>query len=58
MAKKLISVYMDEEQIKRLAKLSTKTRVPRSVYIRDGLDYILDKCEKQLKGKRKKREKR
>lgn len=56
MAKKLISVYMDEEQIKRLARLSAKTRVPRSVYIRDGLDFILDKCEKKLKGKHKKRE--
>ena len=56
MAKKLISVYMDEKQIERLAKLSAKTRVPRSVYIRDGLDFILDKCEKQLKGRHKKRE--
>ena len=54
MAKKLISVYMDEKQIERLAKLSAKTRVPRSVYIRDGLDFILDKCEKQLKGRHKK----
>jgi predicted DNA-binding protein len=54
MAKKLISVYMDEKQIERLAKLSAKTRVPRSVYIRDGLDFILDKCEKQLKGRNRK----
>jgi hypothetical protein len=51
MAKKLISVYIDEKQIERLAKLSTKTRVPRSVYIRDGLDFILEKAEKQLKGR-------
>ena len=54
MAKKLISVYMDEKQIERLAKLSAKTRVPRSVYIRDGLDFILDKCEKQVTGKHRK----
>lgn len=54
MAKKLISVYMDEKQIERLAKLSAKTRVPRSVYIRDGLDFILDKCEKQLKDRNRK----
>jgi hypothetical protein len=47
---------MEQEQIERLAKLSAKTRVPKSVYIRDGVDFILDKCEKQLKGKRKKRE--
>jgi len=49
MVKKLISVYIDEKQIERLAKLSAKTRVPRSVYIRDGLEFILDKFEKQLK---------
>ena len=54
MAKKLISVYIDEKQIERLAKLSAKTRVPRSVYIRDGLGYILDKSEKQLKGSHRK----
>ena len=54
MAKKLISVYIDEKQIERLAKLSAKTRVPRSVYIRDGLEFILDKSEKQLKGKNRK----
>ena len=54
MAKKLISVYMDEKQIERLAKLSAKTRVPRSVYIRDGLDFILDKCEKHLKSRNRK----
>ena len=51
MAKKLISVYIDEKQIKRLANLSVKTRVPRSVYIRDGLEFILDKSEKQLKSR-------
>ena len=55
MAKKLISLHLEEKQIERLSKLSAKTRVPRAVYIRDGLDSILDKCEKQLKGERKKR---
>ena len=53
MAKKLISVYMDEKQIERLARLSAKTRVPRSVYIRDGLEVILDKNEKDLRVKHK-----
>ena len=51
MAKKLISVYIDEKQIQRLARLSAKTGAPRSVYIRDGLEFILDKSEKQLKGR-------
>ncbi len=54
MVKKLISVYIDEKQIERLAQLSAKTRVPRSVYIRDGLEFILDKFEKQLKGRHRK----
>ena len=54
MAKKLISVYIDEKQIERLAKLSAKTRVPRSVYIRDGLEFILNKVEKELKGRNRK----
>ena len=56
MTKKLISVYMEQEQIERLAKLSAKTRVPWSVYIREGLGFILDKFEKQLKRKGKKRD--
>jgi hypothetical protein len=54
MAKKLISVYIDEKQIERLARLSAKTRVPRAVYIRDGLEFILDKSEKKLKGRNRK----
>ena len=55
MAKKLVSLYMEEEQTERLSKLSAKTRVPKAVYIRDGIDFILDKHEKQRKGKNKKR---
>ena len=58
MAKKLISLHLEEEQIERLAKLSERTRVPRSVYIRDGLEFILDKYDKHLSGKRKKRKAR
>ena len=54
MAKKLISVYIDEKQIERLARLSAKTRVPKAVYIRDGLDFILNKSEKQVKGRHRK----
>ena len=43
MAKQIVSVFLDVEQIARLAKLSAKTRVPKSVYIRDGIDFMLDK---------------
>jgi len=41
--KKLRSVFLDEEQLVQLTKLSAKTRVPQSVYIREGISFILDK---------------
>ena len=55
MAKKLASIYLDIEQLERLDKLSAKTRVVKSEYIREGLDLVLKKYDKQLKGKNKKR---
>ena len=47
--KALRSVYLDIEQVERLKKLSEKTRVPQAVYIREGLDLVMNKHEKQLK---------
>jgi len=47
--KALRSVYLDIEQVERLKKLSTKTRVPQAVYIREGLDLVVSKHEKRLK---------
>ena len=42
MAKRLLrSVYFDVEQLVKLKELSERTRVPQSVYIRDGLDIVL-----------------
>ena len=38
MAKKLVSIFLDKEQIERLDKLSAKTRVPKAVYAREGID--------------------
>jgi predicted DNA-binding protein len=38
---------LDEKQAERLKALSERTRVPASVYIREGLDRVLDLAEKQ-----------
>ena len=57
MKKALTTFWMDKEQLARLNRLSEITRVPKSAYIRDGIDIILKKYEKQLKG-RQKRERR
>ena len=58
MTKLLRSVYLDEEQVGRLIILSKKTRVPQAVLIREGVDLMLKKREKQLQRKKKKREER
>jgi predicted DNA-binding protein len=45
----LRSVYFDIEPIERLKKLSAITRVPQAVYIREGIDFVLNKGEKDSK---------
>ena len=52
MAKKLKSIYIDIEQFERLNKLSARTGVTKSDYIREAFDLILKKCERQLKESR------
>ena len=47
--KALRSVYLDSEQVERLKNLSAITRVPQAVYIREGLDLVMDKYEKKTK---------
>lgn len=47
MAKILRSVYVDRDQLNRLKRLSTETRIPQAVYIREGLEMML----KQYDGK-------
>jgi predicted DNA-binding protein len=47
--KALRSVYLDSEQVERLKNLSAITRVPQAVYIREGLDLVMDKYEKKAK---------
>ena len=56
MTKLLRTVYVDEITVARLNKLSAITRIPKAVLIREGIDLTLDKHEKQLKNKLKKRE--
>ena len=56
MTKLLRSVYLDEEQVEILIKLSKKTRVPQAVLVREGVDLMLKKREKQLQRKKKKGE--
>jgi hypothetical protein len=58
MTKLLRSVYLDEEQVESLLKLSKKTRVPQAVLVREGVDLMLKKREKQLQRKKKKGEER
>ena len=56
MTKMLRTVFIDEITAARLNKLSALTRVPKAVFIREGIDLMLDKHEKKLKRKAKKRE--
>jgi len=56
MTKLLRSVYLDEEQVESLIKLSKKTRVPQAVLVREGVDLMLKKREKHLQRKKKKGE--
>ena len=55
MAKKLVSVFLEKEQEAQLDKLSAKTRVPKAVYIREGIDLLLQKYGEQPKDRHKKR---
>jgi predicted DNA-binding protein len=49
------TIYLDVEQIKGLKKLSAKTRVPQAVYIRDAIDFVLNKHSEKIRKKRGKR---
>ena len=48
MAKILVSIYPEKEQLKRLDRLSAKTKVPKAEYIREGIDLVLNRYKKQL----------
>ena len=48
-AKVLRTVYLDSDKVKKIKKLSEKTRVPQAEYIREGLDLLLKKYQKKVK---------
>lgn len=43
------TIYIKGEQLEALKKLSEKTKVPQSVYVREALDMLLEKYSDQLK---------
>jgi predicted DNA-binding protein len=43
------TIYIKDEQIEALKRLSEKTKVPQSVYVREALDMLLEKYSEQLK---------
>jgi predicted DNA-binding protein len=52
MARKKISttIYITPEQNERLKLLNRRTKVPIAVYIREGIDMVLDKHRDVLPG--------
>jgi predicted DNA-binding protein len=52
MARKKISttIYITPEQNDRLKLLNQRTKVPIAVYIREGIDMVLDKHQDELPG--------
>jgi DNA replicative helicase MCM subunit Mcm2 (Cdc46/Mcm family) len=43
------TIYINDEQLEALKRLSEKTKVPQSVYVREALDMVLEKYSEQLK---------
>lgn len=54
MERERISVFLDKEQIEKLKGLSGATRVKMADYIREGVDLVLAKYQKELKRAKKK----
>lgn len=52
MARKKITttVYITAEQERKLKELSGRTKIPVSVYIREGIDLVLGRYENVLPG--------
>ena len=52
MARKKISttIYITPEQNDRLKQLNARTKVPIAVYIREGIDMVLEKHRDSLPG--------
>ena len=54
----LRSAFIDETQVERLKKLSTKTGIPKAALIREGIDLMLEKHERKLERKLRELERR
>ena len=52
MARKKISttIYITPEQNEQLKLLNKRTKVPLAVYIREGIDMVLEKYQDELPG--------
>ena len=51
--KVVTSVHIYEGQLEMLNKLSAKTGFPKAVYIREGIDIVLEKHKKELSSKKR-----
>ena len=51
MTKILRSIYFDKKQVERLIALSSKTRIPQAVLMREGIDLVLKKHGEYKKGR-------
>ncbi|MEI9477308.1 MAG: ribbon-helix-helix domain-containing protein [Deltaproteobacteria bacterium] len=43
------TIYIEGGQLDALKKLSQKTKVPQSVYVREALDMLIEKYSEQLR---------
>ncbi|MDI7259032.1 MAG: ribbon-helix-helix domain-containing protein [Thermodesulfobacteriota bacterium] len=43
------TIYINNDQVEALKRLSEKTKVPQAVYVREALDMVLEKYSEQLK---------
>ena len=43
------TIYIEDEQMEALKRLSEKTKVPQSVYVREAFDMLLEKYSEQLR---------
>lgn len=49
--KQQASIYLEPAQAQRLKALSRRTRVPQAAYLREGVDAVLERHERELKRK-------
>jgi predicted DNA-binding protein len=47
------TIYLDKKTIAELRSLSKRTRIPQAVFMREAVDLLLNKYEKQLSNRQK-----